>query len=168
MRCLLLAAIWALPCIACADTPDFSGQWQRADANDVGSGWGDGSGSADLITLAQDAARLRAEYAFFARTDMQPPLVFVYDLEGGETTNSVMMGRGEQKQVSRAKWVGNQLSITTVHELTDRGKPVKSEVRQVLTLQSPTELIIETTRGAMLGGPSTSSRSVYRRVESGQ
>ena len=45
----------------------------------MGSGWG-----AD-ITLTQDATTLAIEYAQFARNDMQPPLKFVYRLNGSES-----------------------------------------------------------------------------------
>ena len=64
---------------------------------DMGSGWG------STITITQDAARLTVEYAFFSRGDMQPPLKFVYALDGSETKNSVMMGRGIQGQTSRRR-----------------------------------------------------------------
>src|SRR5688572_10533165 len=64
----------------------------RPPARDMGSGWG------PTITIAQDATALTVEYAFFARGDMQPPLRFTYALNGSETRNSVMMGRGIQEQ----------------------------------------------------------------------
>src|SRR5262245_8423418 len=79
--------------------PDFSGRWTSGTeptatasgaggragerAGDMGSGWG------SSITVAQDANRLTVEYTFFARGDMQPPLKFVYALDGSETKNSV-------------------------------------------------------------------------------
>src|SRR5262245_44151350 len=65
-----------------------SGQRGRGRGGDMGSGWGTN------ITVVQDANRLTVEYAFFARSDMQPPLKFTYALDGSETNNSVMMGRG--------------------------------------------------------------------------
>jgi hypothetical protein len=138
--------------------PNFSGQWQRDDENDPGSGWG------DVITVTQDELRLQVEYAHFAKTDMQPPLILIYDLKGRESRNNVMMGRGIQTQTSHARFSGGKLSITTLHELTYQGKPVKSEVQQVLSLESPTTLVIEVTRAGVLGGPPTISRSVYRPV----
>src|SRR5580765_8563325 len=90
--------------------PDFSGRWTIEVAppaagaaggrggpgrGDMGSGWG------STITIAQDASRLTVEYVFFGRGDLQPPLKFVYPLDGSETKNSVMMGRGVQEQVSK-------------------------------------------------------------------
>jgi hypothetical protein len=133
--------------ISAQQAPNFSGQWQREDRNDIGSGWG------DVITVTQKGSRLQVEYAWFAKTDLQAPLSFVYDLEGRETRNTVMMGRGIQTQTSHAKFIGGKLNITTFHELVDQGTPLKSEVQHLLSLESPTTLVVEVTRLGVLGGP---------------
>jgi hypothetical protein len=151
--CMLLAAP-----LSAQQVPDFSGQWQRADGNDIGSGWG------DVITVTQEGSRLQVEYVLFARDDRQPPLRFVYDLEGRETHNDFMMGRGIQMQTSRARLIGGSLEIMTSHELVVQGRPLQSEVRQVLSLDSSGALVVEATRLGVLGGPPTTSRSVYRRL----
>ena len=153
----ILCMLLATP-ISAQQVPDFSGQWQRADSNDIGSGWG------DVIKVTQAGSRLQVEYALFAPSDRQPPLRFVYDLEGRETQNNFMMGRGIQMQTSRAKLIGGSLEITTFHELVVQGRPVQSEVHQVLSLESPATLVVEVTRLGVLGGPPTTSRSVYRRL----
>ena len=153
----VLCVLLALP-LSAQQVPNFSGQWQRADANDVGSGWG------DVITVTQEGSRLQIEYALFAPSDRQPPLRFVYDLEGRETHNDFMMGRGVQMQTSRARLIGGSLEIMTSHELLVQGRPLQSEVRQVLSLDSSGTLIVEATRLGVLGGPPTTSRSVYRRL----
>jgi hypothetical protein len=126
---------------------------------DMGSGWGSN------ITIAQDASRLTVEYMFFTRGDMQPPLKFVYALDGSETKNSVMMGRGVQAQTSKTAWDGDKLVITTTHAYThpETGQPLTSEVKQTLSLESPTSLIVETTRSGVLGGPPSTTRTVYRK-----
>ena len=154
---LAFALLMTAP-LSAQQAPNFSGQWQRDDQNDLGSGWG------DVITVTQNDSRLKVEYAHFAKTDMQPPLIFVYDLRGRESRNSVMMGHGIQMQTSRARFIGGKLNITTFHELVYQGKPMKSEVQQVLSLESPTTLVVEVTRVGVLGGPPTISRSVYRPV----
>jgi hypothetical protein len=153
----ILCVLLAMP-LSAQQVPDFTGQWQRADGNDIGSGWG------DVITVTQEGSRLQVEYALFVASDRQPPLRFVYDLEGRETRNSFMMGRGSQMQTSRAKLVGASLEITTLHELVVQGRPVQSEVHQVLSLESSGTLVVEVTRLGILGGPPTTSRSVYRRL----
>jgi hypothetical protein len=159
--------------------PDFSGRWTseppppapsarevattRAGAAprvpDLGSGWG------RTVTITQDARRLTVEWPIFTAYDLQPPLRFVYALDGAETVNAVMMGRGVQRQRSRAAWTGNALVLTTVHTLPDpaTGRAIETEVRQTLTLESPTALVVETVRGGALGGPTTTTRTVYTR-----
>jgi hypothetical protein len=153
---------------------DFSGRWTSdpdpaatpargtagAGRGDMGSGWG------SPITVTQDGARLTVEYAFFGRGDMQPPLKFVYALDGSETKNSVMMGRGMQVQTSRTAWDGAKLKITTLHMLADpaTGKPMTAEVVQMLSLESPTSLVVETTRSGILGGQATTTKTVFRKL----
>ena len=126
----------------------------------MGSGWG------TLITITQDASRLTVEYAFFGRGDMQRPLRFDYAIDGSETKNSVMMGRGIQSQTSTTKWDGATFIITTHHSFTDpsTGKPAHAEVTQGLTLESPTSLVVETARAGVMGGPPTKTRTVYRKL----
>jgi hypothetical protein len=165
--------------------PDFSGQWtiepeptatsgvgqsgavpggsggagQRGRSGDMGSGWGSN------ITVTQDANRLTVEYAFFTRGDMQPPLKFVYALDGSETKNSVMMGRGIQVQTSKTAWSGDKLIITTVHSFAqpETSEPMKIEVKQTLSLASPISMIVETTRSGVLGGQPSTTKTVYKK-----
>src|SRR5262245_50879150 len=110
MHALTASTVVLLAITAMAQAkPDFSGRWTiepeptsaaGARAGDAGSGWGSN------ITIAQNPTRLTVEYAFYARYDMQPPLKFVYALDGSETKNSVMMGRGIQVQTSKTVWEG--------------------------------------------------------------
>lgn len=158
--------------------PDFSGRWviEQAPAlsgagagasrtaatvvrGDMGSGWGPD------ITIAQGADRLTVEYAVFARYDMQPPLKFVYALNGPETINSVMMGWGVQKQSSKTAWDGDRLVITTTHSFASpaNGKLMTAEVQQTLSLELPAALVIETWRAGILGGPSSTTRTIYKK-----
>jgi hypothetical protein len=160
---------------------DFSGRWttdpdpaaapagpgRAGGARGGGRGRGDmGSGWGTTITIAQDARQLSIEYAFFTRGDMQPPLKFVYAVDGSETTNSVMMGRGRQVQRSRTSWDGATFVITTAHEFVDpaTGRPSTVDVVQRLSLESPTSLVVETTRAGVLGSQPTTTRTVYRKI----
>lgn len=126
---------------------------------DMGSGWGSN------ITVTQDANRLTVEYAFFTRGDMQPPLKYVYALDGSETKNSVMMGRGVQVQTSKTAWDGDKLVISTVHSFAhpETNEPMKIEVQQTLSLGSPTSMTVETTRSGVLGGPPSTTKTAYRK-----
>jgi hypothetical protein len=166
---MILAGILLITALFAQEHPSFAGQWTVAPATtqgnrgpargDMGSGWG------SPITITQDANKLTVEYAFFARGDMQPPLKFVFALDGTETKNTVMMGDGIQVQVSKARWDGNKLVITTVHSFRnpENNQPMTSEVRQTLSLES-NNLIIETTRSGVLGGAPSTTRSTYNRT----
>jgi hypothetical protein len=152
---------------------DFSGRWSlvpdppaaagRGGAGTVtgtmGSGWG-----AD-ITVTQDAATLAIEYPQFGRYDMQPPLKFVYTLNGSESRNTINMGRGPQEQVSRAAWDGNRLIITTRYTFTPArdATPMTNEVTQILSLAAPASLVVDTTRSGAMGGPPLTTKTIYKR-----
>lgn len=169
-------AVWMSTASAAPQAvPDFSGRWttdaepgrespapagtQPITRGDMGSGWG------STITITQQA-QLVVEYPFFGRGDMQPPLKFVYALDGSETKNSVMMGRGIEVQVSRTAWDGPALVITTTHTLTDpvSGKPLTFDVNRRLTLDSPTSLVVEVTRAGVLGGKVSTTKTIYRKI----
>jgi hypothetical protein len=132
----------------------------RGRTGDMGSGWG------PTITIAQDAKRLTVEYAFFSRGDLQPPLAFTYALDGSETRNALMMGRGIQEPRSTAVWDGDRLVITTSETFADPGAsgPVSSVETRVLQLESPTTLLVEVTRKGVLGGSDSTTRTVYRKA----
>ena len=173
---LVLAGLHAA--VLPAQTPDFSGRWTleapsiaatpavpgkpavTAAPGDMGSGWG------STITIAQDATRLSVEYVVFSRYDLQPPLTFSFPLDGSEAHNKVTMGRGEQVESSRARWEGQALVIVTTSRVTDRGagQPFTTEVTRKLWLESPTSLVVEVTRAGVLGGPASTTRSVYRKA----
>ena len=149
------------------EKPNFAGRWtaevapagRGARSGDMGSGWG------STITVTQEAATLTVEYAFFARGDMQAPLKFTYSLAGAETRNSVMMGRGIQMETSKTQWDGSRLVITTTSAFPspEDGKPLTSEVKRTLSLESPASLVVETTRSGVLGGAPTTARVVYKK-----
>ena len=150
--------------------PDFSGRWaiptesgrgaRGASQGSPGSGWG------SEITIAQDGRNLTVEYVFFGRGDMQPPIKFVYALDGSETKNRVMMGRGIEERVSKTAWDGNKLVITTLFAFPDpvTGRSTTTDMKQVLSLETPTTLLVETTRSAYSGGPATITKTTYTKM----
>jgi hypothetical protein len=165
--------------------PDFSGAWTQISATlgtgaderstqppptpDIGSGWG------QTITLKQAEDTLTVEYLFFRPGDLQPPMKHSFALDGSETRDTVMMGRGIQERISRSTWQADTLVIRSLYEIdeADLGQVEGSEVTRRLWLQPPTSLwdvesppslVIETTRGGVLGGRSTTIRTVYRKL----
>jgi hypothetical protein len=176
---LRLCCIAALMALAFPDSnataqspPDFSGEWSIRDAAptgrggrggpapDMGSGWG------RTITIAQTTDTLMVEYEFFSRGDLQHPLKFRYALDGAETTNSVMMGRGIQERISTTVWRADTLVITTTHtvEPLRSGQQGAVAVTRRLMLASPNELRVESTIGGVMGGPPTTTVTVYTRT----
>ena len=157
---------WLAVGLASQAPMDFSGRWTVEPAppagpgaapGDMGSGWG------TSITITQDAQQLVVEPLVFTRYDLQPQPLFVYALDGSESRNTVMMGRGFQLQASRARWEGQSLTIATVHSFTDptSGRPLTVDVTQKLSLESPNVLVVEVTRSGALGGRSSTTRTVY-------
>jgi hypothetical protein len=154
--------------------PDFSGTWnqgasrygprQSRDAHaGLGSGWG------KQFTIIQTEDSLTLERIIFTQGDLQPPLRYVYSLKGSETRNTIMMGRGIQEQVSTTSWEGRKLVIKTIFTSQNPvdGKKISCEVTHTLTLLINESLpywpflIVETKRGGVLGGPSSTTRTVY-------
>jgi hypothetical protein len=155
-----LSGRWTLDAPTIASTPAVPGTPAAAAApGDMGSGWG------STITIVQDAKRLSVEYTVFSQYDLQPPLALTYPLDGSVGRNTVTMGRGEQVEASRAQWNGQTLVIITTFQVDDRGagKPFTAELTRTLRLESPTTLVVEATRGGVLGGPASTTRSVYRK-----
>lgn len=151
---------WTLDVPAVATTPAVPGTPAAAAApGDMGSGWG------ATINVVHDANRLSVEYEVFSRYDLQPPLRLIYPFDGSEGRNTVMLGRGEQSESSRAQWDGPKLVLVTTVQVSDRAapKPFTFELRRTLWLESPTTMVVEVTRSGVLGGPSSTTRSIYRK-----
>ncbi len=152
---------------ATRERPDFTGKWTRTTARGESGSAESGWGSAFFIV--QHSNRIVVERAFFSPPDLQPPLKFTYFLDGSESRNSVLMGRGMQEQVSKATWEGDKLVITTTHISpgSDEDQRVTSKVRHTLSFQRnrrqalPPFLVIETTRNATEGGVPSTTRTVY-------
>jgi hypothetical protein len=170
----ILIAWCGVIAFANAQQPDFSGTWIAETAaapqaaagspapparGDMGSGWG------TPLTIRQNATELVVEHAFFSRYDLQPPLRFVYRLDGNESRNTSMAGHITQTRVSRAEWDGQALKIVTSYPGVDpgTGKPFTTIVTQRLSLPSPAQLVIDAVRSGVLGGRETTTRTVYRK-----
>jgi hypothetical protein len=170
MRLLVLIAVtWLVSGVESQTPADFSGRWTIETApaeaakgapparGDMGSGWG------TTIAITQDAKAIVVESIVYSRYDLQPQPRFVYALDGSETRNTLMLGRGFQPQTSRTRWEGQRLAITTVHAFADpaSGKPLTVEVTQTLSLESPTKLVVEATRAGVLGAKPSTTKTAY-------
>jgi arylsulfatase len=159
--------------------PDFTGAWSTTVVSsapptgqaapppvpDLGSGWG------RRISIAQGAESLEIERVFFVPREIQPTVRYRYALDGSQTENPVTLGRTGPAPVSTTAWDGNRLVITTRYPFRDPsdGQWLSSEVIQTMWLQPASRppfepsLVVETTRGSALNGPSSTNRTVYSR-----
>jgi hypothetical protein len=139
---------------------NFAGEWTvDAPPTDMGSGLG------SPLTITQDAGKLTIDQVLFSRYDLQPPVRTVYALDGSESRNAVMSGHATQLRVSRARWDGASLRISTTYPAVDPStkKAFTVDVEHTLTLEGAATLVIETTRGGALGGKPVTTRAVYRK-----
>jgi hypothetical protein len=168
-------AVAASPAAAQERHPDFTGVWSLVDSaavapsvatrgdaafrvGDMGSGWG------STITLTHEPDRLTVAYVYFSTYDLQPPLEYLYALDGSESINRIMIGHSVSEQRSRAAWQGETLVITTRYAAPEMsGSAQIAEVRQSLRMAAPNRLEIETTRVGVNGAPTTVTRTVYIR-----
>jgi hypothetical protein len=161
--------------------PDFSGRWtavpdspapagptaqpSAAGIVTVASIASMGSGLGADITITQNPSAITIERAQFSQYDMQPPIKFVYALDGSDSRNAVNMGRGPQESVGKAVWQDAALVITTTYRFVNPGdgKPMTTEVRQVFTLDGSATLVVAVTRSAAPGGQPTTTRQTYKK-----
>lgn len=125
----------------------------------MGSGWG------SPFTITQNEKELIVEQSLFSRYDLQPALRLVHALDGSETRNAVMTGHSTQLRISRTAWNGQSFRITTIYPSVNpsTGQTFTTEVTQTLSLESPGTLVVEVMRAGVLGGQSTTTRTVYRK-----
>ena len=161
---LLLLAGSPLPA---QQRPNFSGRWvaeaepaRSGATGTAGSGWG------ASVTITQDASHVTVESAYFSRYDLQPPLRFVYALDGSESRNAMMVGNGTVEEVARVDWDGSTMLIKALHTTphpTELRQTLRVEVTRRLALDASGSLVIETARAGVLGGQASTARAVYRK-----
>jgi len=159
--------------------PDFSGRWMnpvqvdepgagaRGRSGSRGSGWG------REFTIEQDDGVLTVTRVFFTRGDLQPPITLRFGLDGSPRVNTILMGRGTERQTSTAAWNGRSLVITTRYEVPagEGGTLVPYEEVRTLSLQPPPtgrnawppSLAMEIVRQGIRGGPPSTTQLVFSR-----
>jgi arylsulfatase A-like enzyme len=162
---------------AALPNPDFSGSWSTAELQTVsvinrsdkpktatlGSGWG------DKITILQRADYLDIERVVFTPRELQEMVHYRYALNGVATENTIQTGRSRKPFISTTKWVDNRWVITTTVPYQDpkNGSWRDSKMIQTLWLEDATNapweprLVVETFREGVLGGLSSTNRTVY-------
>lgn len=159
------------------EKPDFSGTWSTTVLHRVsvinrtdepalptlGSGWG------DKISIKHVPDELDVERVVFIPRDFQQLVRYRFALNGTKSENNVLTGREGKPITSIARWEENRLVITSTYPFKDTktGKWLESKMIQTLWLEPPTKtpwepkLIVETLREGLLGGLTSTNRTVY-------
>jgi arylsulfatase len=159
------------------ENPDFSGTWSTAVLHRVsvinridkplvptlGSGWG------DKISITHTPDQLEVERVVFIPREIQQLVRYRFALDDSESENNIQMGRTGKPIVSTSRWKDNRLIISSSYPFQDSktGQWLSSKVIQTLWLDpasgTPWEatLVVETTREGVLGGLTSTNRTVY-------
>ena len=146
----LLAFVLALPALAIAQTPNFSGKWiQDMEKSDPPMG-GRGPAGPQSLTITQTAADFTIE-----RETPNGVMKTVYKLDGSESVNA--MGRGGEVK-SKSAWEGGKL--VTKYSRTMGETTV--EVTETRSLEADGTMTVVT---AMKGGPQgdTTRKVVFKK-----
>ena len=153
---IFIAALSAAPVAFAQDRPDFSGTWTAspdpaavsATGKPLPPVWG------EQVTIDQKAQNLT-----LWRTYVAGPATITYALDGTETT-SRMPGRLCEPDTGAtwtASWEGPALTLAMISAIPPNGKPIKTDVRTTLQLESP-DTLASTSSGAWPGRPHRASR----------
>ena len=148
----LLAFVLAVPVMALAQTPNFSGKWtQDMEKSDPPMGGGRGPGGPQSLTITQTAAEFTIE-----RETPNGVMKTVYKLDGSDSVNA--MGRGGEV-TSKSVWEGGKL--VTKYSRTMGETTV--EVTETRSLEADGTMTVVT---AMKGGPQgdTTRKVVFKKA----
>jgi hypothetical protein len=137
----LLAFVLALPAMALAQQPNFSGKWaqdmEKSDPAPQGMG-GRGPAGRQSYTIAQTATELTIE-----RETPNGVMKSVYKLDGSESVNPG--GRGGEVK-SKTKWDGAKLVTTSVQTMNMQGNEVTIESTETRSLEADGTMTVVTVR----------------------
>lgn len=137
----LLAFVLAIPAMALAQTPNFSGKWaqdmEKSDPAPQGMG-GRGPAGPQAYTITQTATELTLE-----RETPNGMMKSVYKLDGSESVNPG--GRGGEVK-SKAKWDGAKLIISSVQTMNMQGNDVTIESTETRSLEADGTMTVVTVR----------------------
>ena len=137
-----------------AQSPNFSGTWTRiVDPNAPAMGGGRGGGGGPM-TITQDAKTLT-----ITRTTQNGETKTVYNLDGSDSKNTMNMGGNSVDVMSKAKWDGGKLKVTTEQEFNGN----KTTTTTQYSLDSSGNLMVETTRPPRGGGDPVTTTTMYKK-----
>jgi hypothetical protein len=140
----LLAFIVAVPAMAIAQTPNFSGKWtqdmEKSDppAQGMGGGGGRGPAGPQSYTITQTATDITIE-----RETPNGVMKSVYKLDGSESVNPG--GRGGEVK-SKTTWDGAKLVTKSVQTMNMQGNEVTIESNETRSLEADGTMTVVTVR----------------------
>jgi hypothetical protein len=140
--------------------PNFTGKWVQSDPDPAaaaagGRGGRGGGGWGTNPSITQDATSLTVEYMGGGQNPAAQK--FTVKLDGSDSKNSQNFGGNAMESVSKAKWDGNKLVITTSQEFNGN----KFETTRALSLEGG-NLVVETTSAAR--GTPTTTKVTYKKA----
>jgi hypothetical protein len=149
----LLAIVLALPAMAIAQTPNFSGKWiQDMEKSDPAQG-GRGPAGPQNLTITQTAAELTIE-----RETPNGVMKSVFKLDGSESVNPG--GRGGEVK-SKSKFDGGKLVTTSVQTMNMQGNDVTIESTETRSLEADGTMTVVTVRKTPNG--ETTRKTVFKK-----
>jgi len=146
----LLAAALAVPAVAAAQTPNFSGKWISDPERSDPMGGGRGPAGPQALSITQTATELVLE-----RETPNGVMKTVYKLDGSPSVNAC--GRGGEV-TSKSAWEGSKLVTKYTRTMGENSV----EVVETRSLEADGTLLLVT---AMKGGPmgDTSRKTVFKK-----
>lgn len=156
---MAVAALALVGAEASAQAKSFAGSWALVvDPNappPTGRGGGGGRGGlGQAATITQDDKTLT-----ITRATQAGEMKTVYNLDGSESKNTMAMQGNSVEQVSKAKWDGGRLVITT--SMTFNGQARESSM--ALSLDDGGHLVVEATSPGRGGGEPTTTKLTYNK-----
>lgn len=141
---LSAAALVVMTAGLMAQATNFAGKWTRVEdpaAAQGGGGRGGRGGFGQEVTITQDAKAITLEY--MGGGQQPTAMKRVYNLDGTDSKNTMSFAGNTTEVVSKAKWDGGKLVITTAGQ--------NGETTQTLSLTGG-NLVVESAGGR---GPSS-------------
>lgn len=136
--------------------PSFAGKWTMVADPAAGGGRGGGMmGLGPEVTIVQDAKTVT-----MTRAIQGTEVKSVYNLDGSDSKNSMNMGGNAMDMISKAKWDGEKLAITTSFDFGQG----PFETKMVLSLDASGTMTVESTRPDIQGGGApVTTKAAYKK-----
>jgi hypothetical protein len=155
---VVLTLIAAAAAVMAQSKPAFGGKWTLVpDPNapaPTGRGRGMGGGG---LGQAFSAEQNDKTLTVVTTSQQLGEVKAVYNLDGSETKNPISFGGQSVDRVSKAKWDGSKLVITTTMNFNGNA----AESTQTWSLDATGNLVVESTSN--FGGTPTTTKATYKK-----